>query len=100
MDKSTQRRVLPGRDFNKLVFVAVPAFGCNYKSSLGESCWNRDCIKNGDFNAKLTYNYNEIVMKQSLLSLRTIENTTTLTLAYRTPSEHPNHLVHKQCAHA
>ena len=27
MNKSTQKRVLSGRDFNQLVFVAVPAFG-------------------------------------------------------------------------
>ena len=38
MNKSTQRRVLLGKDFNQLAFVAVPAFGYELKSFI-QSCY-------------------------------------------------------------
>ena len=34
MNKSTQKRVLSGRDFNQVVFIAVPTFGFELKSKL------------------------------------------------------------------
>ena len=39
MNKSTQRRVLSKRDFNQLVFVAVPAFGCELRSFIQRCIW-------------------------------------------------------------
>ena len=39
MNKSTQRRVLSGRDFNQLVFFAVPAFGYELRSFIQRCIW-------------------------------------------------------------
>ena len=39
MNKSTQRRVVSGRDFNQLVFIAVPAFGYELRSFIQRCIW-------------------------------------------------------------
>ena len=39
MNKSTQRRILSGRDFNQLVFDAVPAFGNELRSFIQGRIW-------------------------------------------------------------
>ena len=39
MNKSTQRRVLSGRDFNQLIFIAVPAFGYELRSFIQRCIW-------------------------------------------------------------
>ena len=39
MSESTQRRVLSGRDFDQLVFVAVPAFGYELRSFIQRCIW-------------------------------------------------------------
>ena len=39
MNKSTQRRVLSEKDFNQLVFVAVPAFSYKLKSFIQGRIW-------------------------------------------------------------
>ena len=39
MNKTTQRKVLSGRDFNQLVFVAVPAFGYELRSFIEGRIW-------------------------------------------------------------
>ena len=39
MNKSTQRRVLLGRDLNQLVFVAVPVFGYELRSFIQGRLW-------------------------------------------------------------
>ena len=39
MNKSIQRRVLSGRDFNQLVFIAVPAFGYELRSFIQRCIW-------------------------------------------------------------
>ena len=46
MNKSTQRRVLSGREFNQLVFVAVSAFGYELRSFI------QHCNKIASFPAK------------------------------------------------
>ena len=47
MNKSIQRRVLSGRDFNQLVFVAVPAFGYELRSFIQGHIWVR--LQDGQF---------------------------------------------------
>ena len=39
MNKSTQRRALSGRDFNQLIFIAVPAFGYELRSFFQRCIW-------------------------------------------------------------
>ena len=39
MNKSTQRRVLSERDFNQIVFVAVPAFGYELRFFIQGRIW-------------------------------------------------------------
>ena len=39
MNKSTQREILSGRDFNQLVFVAVPAFGYELRFFIQGRIW-------------------------------------------------------------
>ena len=39
MNKSTQRRPLSGRDFNKLILIAVPAFGYELRSFIQRCIW-------------------------------------------------------------
>ena len=39
MNKSTQRRFLSGKDFNQLVFVAVPAFDSELRSFIQGRIW-------------------------------------------------------------
>ena len=39
MNKSTQRRVLSGKDFNRLVFIAMPAFGYELRSFIQLHIW-------------------------------------------------------------
>ena len=39
MNKSTQRGVLSGRDFNQLVFIVVPAFGYELRSFVQGRIW-------------------------------------------------------------
>ena len=39
MNKSTQRKVSSGRNFNQLVFVAVPAFGYELRSFIQGRIW-------------------------------------------------------------
>ena len=39
MNKSTQRRALSGRDFNQLIFIAVPAFGYELRSFIQRCIW-------------------------------------------------------------
>ena len=39
MKKSTQKRVLSGRDFNQLIFIAVPAFGYELRSFIQRGIW-------------------------------------------------------------
>ena len=39
MNKSTQRRVVSGWDFNQLVFVAVPAFSYEFRSFIQSRIW-------------------------------------------------------------
>ena len=39
MNKSTQKRVLSGRDFNQFVFVVVPAFGYELRSFIQGRIW-------------------------------------------------------------
>ena len=39
MYKSTQKGVLSGKDFNQLVFVAVPAFGYELRSFIQGRIW-------------------------------------------------------------
>ena len=39
MNKSTQRRALSGRDFNRLIFIAVLAFGYELRSFIQRCIW-------------------------------------------------------------
>ena len=39
MNKSTQRRALSGRDFNQLIFIAMPAFGYELRSFIQRCIW-------------------------------------------------------------
>ena len=39
MNKSTQRRVLSGREFNQLIFIAVPAFDYELRSFIQRCIW-------------------------------------------------------------
>ena len=39
MNKSTQRRALSGRDFNQLIFIAVPTFGYKLRSFIQRCIW-------------------------------------------------------------
>ena len=39
MNNSTQRRVLSGRDFDQLIFIAVPAFGYELRSFIQRCIW-------------------------------------------------------------
>ena len=39
MNKSTQRRALSGRNFNQLIFIAMPAFGYELRSFIQRCIW-------------------------------------------------------------
>ena len=39
MNKSTQRRALSERDFNQLIFIAMPAFGYELRSFIQRCIW-------------------------------------------------------------
>ena len=39
MNKSTQRRALSGRNFNQLIFIAMPTFGYELRSFIQRCIW-------------------------------------------------------------